>query len=680
MSADPGPTGRHARERRSRPSRRHAVAALVGAAAVFVVWLLSGAPTTGPMWDLLLLVAPAVGIVVTYVIDQLLRRLVRPASRWQARWERRSRVQQSGILVVAVAAAAAVVAVIAVVVFKPGPGPCDGPDELRILTSRSQLAATEQLADAYELWTAAENDGCPTVRAHVYEVRTDLAIEALSTGWTTVDEVTPRPDVWFAESMADVEQVNEEIGGPDIEVVGLDGEVVASSPLVLAVAESTLAGVTGDDYRQGWTWTGLLGAADERGWQLVRTRPEVSRVGGLVVTALYGGGGDRTDLIDYAQRVERRIAAQAQAGYRPLADTDEFLSHYRTHGTADTALLVTEQAVVLSNLDESGNVACREMANRGTVPADGPSVGEGDAPDPLVALYPTDSLTVDYVAAALTWRHQSRQARAATGFRTWLGREGQVHLAEIGLRPPVPSLTDLATPLSTTACGAVPDALPPSQPSRQPPAGARERANGVYEAAQRPGRVLLAQDLSGSMAGEAPGGTATRHVVARKAVERAVQRLGEDDELGLWVFRGRNREQLVPIGPGSEPHKGMPRGEAVVAELADLEPDGETPLYRTIVDGVEAVGSHTDRVTALVVVTDGEDTSSGRADEERVAALDRTAGVPVFVVAVGEASCRIDTIARVTDQTDGDCIEADFGSLDEQLSDLFGVLWSGGQP
>jgi len=143
--------------------------------------------------------------------------------------------------------------------------------------------------------------------------------------------------------------------------------------------------------------------------------------------------------------------------------------------------------------------------------------------------------------------------------------------------------------------------------------------------------------------GERAATTGTRFEVATRAIQQSLRLMSDRDEFGLWVFpadaEGRGTRQLVPIGRGDATADGLPRREAAVAALGRVTPAGGTPLHRTIVDGVRAVGpTGEDRVTALVVVTDGEDTSSGLTPAQVTAAV-RDKQVRVLVIAVGEAHC-----------------------------------------
>lgn len=556
---------------------------------------------------------------------------------------------------------------------------CAPPVELRALAAPSRLATVTELAEAYERSTATGNEGCALVDVFSYTPPSyQEAVAALAGGWegTALRDVGPRPDLWFPESTSEVDQVEGEILGTGVGLV-LRHEVVAHSPLVVAVAGSAVS-PEGNTLRETLRWSDLTATAERYGWSLVRPDPSASATGELVLTAMYGGAASPADATAAARDAELRIAAGLDGGGYPLSDTEPLLCRHRQAGAAGTALLITEQAMVRFNRGDPLGVCPAAVPAAGVQPAAGTATG-CQAADPLLAFYPTAPHAVDLTAVTLRWPDRTEPAHPeATALREWLaGSEGHPALRASGLRPPAAAAGGTASPISIE-CGAIPEAFPDLANRAPPTEAARAQAQTAYLAAQRPGRVLIALDVSGSMKEPTPVGL-SRLEVATTAVEGSLARLGDNDELGLWVFPDRRGpRERVPIGPAATPHRDVPRRQAAADSLGDLTPGGGTPLHRTIVDGVAAVGPDPEQVTAVVVVTDGVDNSEDPEADEALAALGQDDGVRVFVVAVGEASCELEAIAGVTRRTGGECIRADFPTLESQLTRLFGVLWSGG--
>lgn len=652
------------------PAPRHAVSVLGGGFAVALVWWWAEPPGSVPQWIGPVLAGLAAGLLLTALAEVVAGRVGRLPAR------RRAVVLPAVVTVTALIAAGGIGAV----VRDPdrAEAGCDHPVELRILASPGNESTVRELVDAYERWTAEAAGGCPAVASYVYSVPADQAITGLQAGWSgALQEHGPRPDLWLPASAADIDTVREALAGTDSDLVRLDPLVIAATPLVVAVAEPAASPAT-DHRQQSLTWPGLAADTAGFGWQLVRPVPAVSEVGELVTVALYGRTPPGTDPVALARQTETRIARALNDGDYPLADTSVLLQRYRQLGEAasGTALLVTEQAVVRFNLDSLAGEA--------------PTAGGTPAADQLVAFYPADPLTADLTAVTLSWLDPPAGPGpgAAGELRRWLsGENGQAALLATGLRPvgSPPSAGGPTFPI-VPELGVLPDAMPPDQTYQPAGTAARERAQEVYAAAQRPGRVLLAVDASGSMdepvdgARGPDGSPLTRFQVATLGVEAALQQLGDRDEFGLWAFGPPDSRELVPIGPATGQRSGgeREREQAAVEALAGLRPGGPTPLYRTILDGVSAAGGGDgDQVNALVVLTDGEDSEQ---DDPTVEALAEVGpGDPrVFVVAVGESSCRAEPLIDVTSGTGGECIPADFDTLATQLAELFGVLWSGG--
>ena len=118
----------------------------------------------------------------------------------------------------------------------------------------------------------------------------------------------------------------------------------------------------------------------------------------------------------------------------------------------------------------------------------------------------------------------------------------------------------------------------------------------------------------------AAGPEGPRSVVAAGAVSAALQRMGPRDQFGLWFFpdaAGTGPVEAVPVGP-SDPA----RLAAAHQLLAGTRPAGNTPLFRTVIDAAATLEPDDPaQVDAVVVLTDGEDTSSGVGADAVTAAL-----------------------------------------------------------
>jgi hypothetical protein len=532
---------------------------------------------------------------------------------------------------------------------------CPEPTELRVLTTDDSLIPTRQLARTFERETAEH--GCPTTSVYVYAAGQAQARDALIGGWAqdALRGVGPRPDVWLPDSMLEVNgllaQVSHDAGAVPIDPAQI--HVVAWSPIVVGIPNPQVPIGT---VRTDVGWDKLLARADELPGKLVRPQPDTSLIGALSTTALYAGlvpGGKESP-----RSVELRIDHALDAGGYPLDDTLDQLGRQRMADPPPAAIITSEQALVRFNLDDPSGGEC-------TIPPDTPAPA-------LTALYPTDTPSLDHPFVPLNWdRRATPQSAAATRLGRWLGSDdGRAALNCVGLRPP-PGF-DLGDPL-TVQFGVQPGA---SFNRSAPSADAVNAALVRYAAARRAGRVLFALDTSYSM-GQVVSGGQTRLAIAAEGVKRSLDLMSGADEFGLWAFPGTTRttRALVPIGARDTGVAGVSRQEATDKALDALTPTGGTPLLPAIVEGADALGPATgDQVTALVVLTDGEDTSG--LDADKVLGTVRDQGVRVFVVAVGEASCT-GSAAHVAAGSGGKCYQAGFDTVGRQLAQLFDLLWGG---
>ena len=112
--------------------------------------------------------------------------------------------------------------------------------------------------------------------------------------------------------------------------------------------------------------------------------------------------------------------------------------------------------------------------------------------------------------------------------------------------------------------------------------------------------------------------------------------------------------------------------QAVAAEaLTAVRPAGPAPLYSTVVAGIAETGPTTDeRVTALVLVTDGQNDNASAIGARQFRAAVSRKGVRVFAIAMGAAGCAAPVLRTVTTATAGTCLEADADDVTDQLETI----------
>jgi Mg-chelatase subunit ChlD len=514
---------------------------------------------------------------------------------------------------------------------------CAPSSEFTVITTPAVRATADELLAAFEESTARANDGCPTAHGFVYDADEQTITGAVRKGWMTPPDQTafplrdigPRPDVWLTESTLPLNTLYDLSGAAalgDVDSFGL-------SPVVLAVPEG-VEPPPGDDPLPALvdSLSNTIG--------VVRPDPRASTVGLLATAALYGKSIDRSHS-EVAPAVAGDLALEQQLGVaattRSFPDGDEgaLLCRFRQLTDGHPALVLSEQAVRRYNAEQ---------------PVGGPCPGRASAAVPLTPVYAATP-ALDHRAVRFTWSEGPKAPAAAEEFTTWLtSTDGQRAVAEAKLRPA--KADDEAAENLVQRGDLEPQAL----------ANVRRQ----YLAAHRPRRVVLAVDLSGSMDRPSREPRTTRGALVRKAVADAACAIRSNDEIGLWVFPGESPARarvVVPPAPGG--------CVAVAGAVPPVVPAGRTPLFQTIVDGVEALrGTDDDAERRLVVVTDGEDTSSAVNGDDVLRAV-ADAEVKVYVVTLGDVTCDAEPLREVADSTGGRCYDP--GATAVQIRDALGA-------
>ena len=594
-------------------------------------------------WFVLLAALTVIVVQLSITYPQQAARLLRPIG---------DKIKDAPAMLAAGLGAALIVAAGTVAVMRlTGDDPCPHTTELRILTSPEGEQSIREVTQAYARATA--DDRCPAIFPYVYAADTAAVSGALARGWVDTRtehpliNIGPRPDVWLPDSTVDVREVRDILARTLPPTLTVNGRLppplrsltpIASSPIVLA-------GTTAPDDDTA-TLHELVGAVLEQRPMLAAADPESSAAGLLAATGYLLD--ERRGLVDpvEARRRERIIAASTPS----RSDEVSMLCAYlrREDRPAVLTSLRTWQRMVTGRAMGAGCPAGPTRPEPGTVPL---RAAEGPA--------------LDHPFVRFTWS-STRHARAADDLLTWLlSDNARPHLSGAGLDPPLPGCATLernaCVPLTLTAM------------------------LSAHRQAKLPGRVLLAVDASGSMAARAGPGTTTRFTIASQGVVEALGHLGPRDDFGLWTFpnpRGRRSPELVGLAPGSLPHR-----NAVVRELRTVRPTGATPLYATILAGLREVagGDADERIRAVVVLTDGEDTTSDRSTRQvatEIRKLTGTSDVRLYVIATGDARCDDGGgtgtgLRRLTDAARGECVATSPGEADTTMAQLFGRLWGG---
>lgn len=242
-----------------------------------------------------------------------------------------------------------------------------------------------------------------------------------------------------------------------------------------------------------------------------------------------------------------------------------------------------------------------------------------------------------------------QQTEAAEIFRDYLLDPAQQALAidnflrpreqNIPLHAPL-SLKDGTDPRVTT--GVVPALESPS-------AEVAEAVKDVFFQTKKKATVVLVLDISGSMEGDK----------IKQAVESSVnfiERLDPKDEVYVLTFGG----EVIQLSQGGLTGE---VGEDLARTLRGLFSKGNTPLYDAVceanmlVDELktedEAANEH--RLYGIVLLSDGDDTSSGRTQNQMFRCMpsgEDVEGTKIFTIAYGE-NADADLMLRIANRTNG---------------------------
>ena len=481
-------------------------------------------------------------------------------------------------------------------------GWCIPRQDLRVLTTEMLREPVEAAAAGFA--ASRLDDDCAQAHVTVSTTPSDgPAQERIALQWPDAELRTagPSPDVWLPESSMQVDRARQAIL-PDAphrlelpDAAATRAASVASSPLVFAVPDATPPA--------SLSWSDLLRGA----WTIPRADPRRSSTGLLVTSSLYKAAKDPHDA--------ERILKPSQGGDDPRYD----LCQQRLAAEpppAGTAYVVPEKSVHDYNAGNPLGDTCQVNQP--------PPANRRLQPVPLSAAPVLDVPCVPIGDSA--WG-DDQQRRLADEFCRYLRGPGRPMLLEHGLDPPRPA-----------AAGALPDAE------------AAKQVIDTWSAAQRPVRMLLAMDVSGSMRLPMPGSSVRRIEAITAAARKAMKdsSLGDDDQTGLWEFAttlsgARDYRELAPLAAATADHQ----------SLLDHKLDGlkvsnkNTGLNDTISAGIEALrkGLPPDAefapVNLLVVLTDGENDDPGSIGVDQIGRQLRGSGVHVSVIASVGANCQV---------------------------------------
>jgi len=507
--------------------------------------------------------------------------------------------------------------------------PAPPPGSLNIVYSPEKEDLFLKLATAFNL--SRSKDLLP-----VHPIRlgmNDMLVDALD---GKVAAISPDSSIWLAQ----LDRMWQQTKPGASSLVGQSIRY-ALSPIVIAMWESKAVKMGYPNKALGWQDL-MKRVAKDPGFKW--SHPSASTASGLLaITAeFYAGAGKQSSLtkkdltkefiIEYVKKIEATVEryggeAEDRVVVRILAEGGHPLE----------AFVAQEQLVIFFNRNTTG--------------------------EKLVAIYPDEgTFWMDHPLVLLDgpWVTEDQQ-RTFRAFAAFLGKpEQQKMVLREGYRP-----AQVAVSLQAKESLIKPEfKVDPSEPKtllKVPSAGVVEKIRELWRLTKKPANIYLVVDVSGSMSG-APLKN------AKSALLSFIDQVeGEHDRVALVTFSTGFRE-ILPLGTLDDvSFRKIVRG---------LNAQGKTSLYDAVAFTYDRLRKQSDprRINTMIVMTDGEDTSSSQTLEtirSKIAAAESS--VLIFNVAYGKGA-DLDVLQRIARLGDGRAYSSDpetIGKLYELISKFF---------
>ncbi|MEM8860397.1 MAG: extracellular solute-binding protein [Chloroflexota bacterium] len=409
-----------------------------------------------------------------------------------------------------------------------------------------------------------------------------------------------------------------------------DAQPTALAPVVMAIWESRLEAIRAQSGSEEIGWEELLQVMNSpNGWAdygiegdrttvyYGHTDPYVSSTALSTLIAEFYASTLYTAGESSARRLEMG-SVQSDAVQDGVRDIEALVKHYSSRTTEFKEYIAQGPSYLdFVALEENDLI----FINQGKT--------SYRPPEPLVALYPKEGtfwhehpfgiVNADWVTP--------EQQEAAKVFTDYIrSEEVQLKVLESGFRPVNPNVP-IGYPI-TEELG-----VDPNQPTNiltVPDPDVIAAVQASWQFVKKQGDIFLVVDTSGSMYGE-------KIDEAKTAASAFLDGMSVQNRVGLIEFNA---------------------GVSVVSQLSSLESsaadtkrtidalfaDGDTALYDSIIeaiDTIEAAGDpNDDRIRAIIVLSDGQDTSSNSSLNDVVARVEaaRTGRNPVLVIPVAYGS------------------------------------------
>jgi Ca-activated chloride channel family protein len=392
----------------------------------------------------------------------------------------------------------------------------------------------------------------------------------------------------------------------------------ALAPVVMAIWESRLKAIQDKNGGQPVGWEELLAVLNSpNGWAdynipgnrttvyYGHTDPLVSSTAlSTLIAEFYASARYNSDQPNFRRlSLEQVNDPKVQQGVRNI---EELIRHYSSRTTEFKEYIAQGPAYLdFVALEENDLI----YINQGKT--------EYKPPEKLVALYPKEGTfwhEHPYAIPQADWV-TDEQRQAAKTFTEYIRSEAvQKKVLESGFRPANPAVP-LGYPIATEL------GVDPNQPTNileVPDPEVIAAVQSSWQFVKKQADVLLVIDTSGSMQGD-------KISQAKTAANAFLDKMPAQNRVGLVTFDSQPRvldfktNSLIYLDQNSmgsvQPLTSFEGGQNQVrAQIDALEANGDTSLYDAIQQSMallkQSRGAQDDRIQAIVILSDGQDTSS----------------------------------------------------------------------
>lgn len=429
-------------------------------------------------------------------------------------------------------------------------------------------------------------------------------------------------------------------------------ENVVLSPVVIAMWKPMAEALGWPQTRIGWSDILAL-ARDPRGWEAKgqaqwgrfrfgHTHPEFSNSGLQTLLAeAYAGAGKQAGLVE-ADVQKPEVAAFVNGIERAVVHYGSSTGFFAKRMFAGGPGYLSA-AVLYENLVIEANGAAQR-----------PSF-------PVVAIYPKEgTFWSDHPTGIVErpWVTAERRQAAQAYLRFLLERPQQEAAMRFGFRPAAVEVA-VGAPIDA-AHGA--DPKEPTTTLETPSAGVIAASIAMWRGAKKPAHVALVLDTSGSMEDDG------KIAAAREGAAEFIGMLGDGDRLSLMAFSS------APQWLARDQPMSAVRSRAQ-EQTRGLIASGKTALNDAVLLAMQALREDrdADSIKAIVVLSDGADTTSRTGLDQLLAAIDpgpeSGGAIRVFTIAYGKDAAG-DVLKRIAETTQAKAYKGSTGDIRSVFRDI----------